>query len=84
MNAFYLLTPCSRVLLEKLTVSQLIKKFPASYGTRRFIADFTTACIHAFYNCKFYSHHPSLKLVPCAAALSANFLDIRLPPIHLL
>ena len=33
----YLFTPCSRVLLEKLTVSQLVKKFPAFYGTRRFI-----------------------------------------------
>jgi len=29
----YLLTPCSRVLLEKLTGSQLAKKFPAFYGT---------------------------------------------------
>jgi hypothetical protein len=33
----YLLTPRSRVLLEKLTCSQLVKKFPAYYGTRRFI-----------------------------------------------
>ena len=33
----YLLTPCSRVLLENLTGSQLIKKFPAFYGTRSFI-----------------------------------------------
>ena len=32
----YLLTPCSRVL-EKLNGSQLGKKFPAFYGTRRFI-----------------------------------------------
>jgi len=39
----YLLTPWSRVLLEKLNVSQLIKKFPAFYGTRRFIAKFTRA-----------------------------------------
>ena len=29
----YLLTSCSTVLLEKLTVSQLVNKFPASYGT---------------------------------------------------
>jgi hypothetical protein len=29
----YLLTPWSRVLLEKLTGSQLVKKFPAFYGT---------------------------------------------------
>ena len=36
-------TPCSRVLLEKLTSSQLVKKFPAFYGTRRFITAFTSA-----------------------------------------
>jgi hypothetical protein len=30
-------------LLEKLTVSQLVKKFPAFYGTRKFITAFTTA-----------------------------------------
>ena len=35
-----LITPCSRVLLEKLTGSQLVKKFPF-YGTRRFITAFT-------------------------------------------
>ena len=38
----YLLTIWSRVLLEKLTGSRLVKKFPAFYGTRRFIAAFTT------------------------------------------
>jgi len=30
------------VLLEKLTGSQLVKKFPAFYGTRKFITAFTT------------------------------------------
>jgi len=29
----YLLTPCSRALLEKLTGFQLVKKFSAFYGT---------------------------------------------------
>jgi len=43
----YLLTPCSRVLLEKLTGSQLVKKFPAFYQTRRFITTLTSAC-HLF------------------------------------
>ena len=38
-----LLTPCSRVLLGKLTSSQLDKKFPAFYGTQRFITAFTSA-----------------------------------------
>jgi hypothetical protein len=37
------LTAWSRGLLEKLTVSQLVKKFPAFYGTRRFITAFTRA-----------------------------------------
>jgi hypothetical protein len=37
-------TPCSRVLPKKLTGSQLLKKFSAFYGTRRFITAFTTAC----------------------------------------
>ena len=37
-----LLTPWGRVL-EKLTGSQLVKKFPAFYGTRRFITAFTSA-----------------------------------------
>jgi len=39
----YLLTPWSRVLLEKLTGRQLVKKFPAFYGTRRFITALTSA-----------------------------------------
>ena len=39
----YLLTPWSRVLLEKLTDSQLVKKFPAFYGTRRFMTAFASA-----------------------------------------
>ena len=39
----YLLTPRSRVLREKLTSFQLVKKFPAFYGTQRFITAFTSA-----------------------------------------
>ena len=37
----YLLTPWCRVLLEKLTGLQLLKKFPAFHGTRRFITALT-------------------------------------------
>jgi len=33
----------SRVLPEKLTGSQLVKKFPALYGTQRFITAFASA-----------------------------------------
>ena len=39
----YLLTPLSNVLLEKLTGFQLVKKFPAFYGTPRSITLFTNA-----------------------------------------
>jgi len=40
----YFNTPCSTVLLQKLTGFQPVKKFPAFYGYRRFIIIFTSAC----------------------------------------
>ena len=41
---FWCQAPWSRVLLEKLAGFQLVKKFPAFYGTRKFITPFTSAC----------------------------------------
>ena len=38
----YLLTPWRRILLEKLTGVQLLKKFPAFHETRRFITALTS------------------------------------------
>ena len=38
----YLLTPWCRVLLEKLTGLQIVKKFPAFHGIRRFITALTS------------------------------------------
>jgi len=38
----YLLTPWCRVLPEQLTGLQLVKKFPALHGTRRFITALTS------------------------------------------
>ena len=38
----YLLTPWCRVLLERLTGLQLVKKFPAFHGTRMFITALTS------------------------------------------
>jgi hypothetical protein len=37
------MTQWSRIFLKKLIVSQLIRKFPAFYGIRRFIPTFTRA-----------------------------------------
>ena len=39
---YYLCTPWCRVLLEKPTGLQLVKKFPAFQGTRRFITTLTS------------------------------------------
>ena len=39
----HLLTPQSRALLQKLTGPQLVKKFPAFYGTRTFITALTSS-----------------------------------------
>jgi len=38
-----ILTPCSRLLPEKPTGFQLVKKFPAIYGIRRFITALKSA-----------------------------------------
>jgi hypothetical protein len=43
VQSYSLLTAWSRVLLGKLTGFQLVKKFPAFYGTRLFITAFTSA-----------------------------------------
>jgi len=43
MHTHTLLAPYSRVLLEKLTGFQLVKKFPMFYRTRRFITALTSA-----------------------------------------
>jgi hypothetical protein len=43
MKLIYLLSPRSTDILEKLTGSQLVKKFPAFYGIIRFITAYTSA-----------------------------------------
>ena len=40
----YLLTPWSRVLLEKLTGSAASQEIPCIFGTQRFITVLTSAC----------------------------------------
>ena len=42
-NLTYLLTPWSRVLLEKLTGSAASQEIPRFFGTRRFITVLTSA-----------------------------------------
>jgi hypothetical protein len=50
------------VLLQMLTVTQPVNKFPAFYGTRRFITVFTTAC-HWFLSwARYIQSTPSLPI----------------------
>ena len=53
------LTPSSTVLLAKLAVPQLIKKFPAFYGNRRFITLFTIAQTFPYHEPDKSSPRPS-------------------------
>jgi hypothetical protein len=43
LHVVYLHTPCTEVLLEKLNGSQLVKKFPALYGTLRLLTAVSSA-----------------------------------------
>jgi hypothetical protein len=43
INFAHSLTPCNRVLLEKLLAAQLLKNFPTCYGTRKLITIFSRA-----------------------------------------
>ena len=62
----YLLTPCRTVLIEKLTCSQLVKKFPTFYGTQRFITTFTSSC------------HLSLSWASSIQSMTFHFLKIQI------
>jgi len=64
-----ILIPCSRVLLEKPIVTQLVKKFPALYGTWRFITMFTRA------------HHWSLSWARCIQSTPSLPISLTSVPI---
>jgi hypothetical protein len=57
-NVLDILTPWKTVHVEKLIVAQVVKKFPAFHGTRRFITVFTTA-LHRFLMKPDHSFLPS-------------------------
>jgi len=81
----YLLTPCNRILLQKLTDSQLFKKFPAFYVTRKFITAFTSARTSHFLKINLNIIFPSSPASP-KWSFSTRFpptkLCISLPSPH--
>jgi hypothetical protein len=89
----YLLTPWSRVLLEKLTVLELVKKFPAFYGTLRFLTALTSAQhLSLSWASQIQSSRPHptswraiLIILPSAPGSPQRSLSLRFPhqnPVH--
>jgi len=85
----YLLTPWCRVLREKLTGLQLVKKFPAFHGTPRFITALTSvrhlSLSWANPNQSIYPHPTSCRSVlilsthPRLGLSSGSFLPVSPP-----
>ena len=75
----YLLNPRYRVLLEQLTGLQLVKKFPAFHGTRRFITALTSvrhlSLSWASPIQSIYSHPTSCRSI----LILSTYLRLRLP-----
>jgi len=80
-----ILTPWSNVLIEKLTITQLVKKFLAFWGTRRFVTVFTISrhrsLSWARYIHSTLSHRTSLRYIlifPSMPRSSEWFLPFRI------
>jgi hypothetical protein len=73
------LTPWRRVLMKKLTVTQLVKKFPAFYGTRRIINVFTRACHWSLSSPRWIQWTPSDPIYVASIIILSSHLHIGLP-----
>lgn len=58
-NAVSSVTPGSRILIQKLTVTQPAKEFTASYGVGKFITVFTRPCLQPIFWAKCIQSLPS-------------------------
>ena len=85
VHLWYLLTPWSRGLSEKLAVSQLVRKFTTFCGTRRFITVFTRArpCPEPDQSCPCHPSHfsniHSNIIFPSRPGTSEWSLSLRFP-----
>jgi len=80
------LTPWRRVLLEKLTSSQLVKKFPTFYGTQRLITSMTSAChltvIMQFFDRQIHVEFEALTSVTKECLPRHNVLEEPVLPVY--
>ena len=74
----YLLTAWSRILLKKLTGSQLVKKFSTFYGTQRIITAFTSARHLSLSWSHFLNIHINI-IVPSTPGSPKWYLSLRFP-----
>jgi hypothetical protein len=76
----YLLNPWSRVLLEKLTGLQLVKKFPAFCGTRRFtMLHYAISPYTCLQNCYLHVCNSTVALILVFCKCGTTLLFLRLP-----
>jgi hypothetical protein len=75
----YLLTPWSRVLPEKLKRPELLKKFPAFYGARRFITAFTRARHLSLYSARLIQSIPPHLASRISILILSSHLRLGLP-----
>jgi hypothetical protein len=73
------LTQCRRIALEKLTVTQLVKKFPASYGTRRLITVFTSVRQWSLFWIRWIQSTPSRHISLRSILILSSHLQPDLP-----
>jgi len=72
----FVLTPWSRILLDKLTVTQLVEKFSAFYGIRRFITMFKRAATGPYIGLYYFKflYFPACLLCLCELTLTENVM----------
>ena len=73
------MTPRSRVLREKLTVFQVVKKLPAFYGTGKFITAFTRARHLSLFSAKSNQSMPRHTLPRRRILILSSHLLLGLP-----